>query len=216
MGGVQARRDRRYHFKIPVSIITRSGDVELVTEDVSYRGVFLRTTQPPPKMQLIRLRLALPTQEKKIITNAMVAHVTGKAARVPGAGLSFFGLDGESRRQWEQFIQFVRDRHPDAAERQAAADDAAEQDRLRAREQIIIAVAGMPAFERLVARDVAQGTLFVHSDAAIAVDSQVCVRLIHPLTQSDFLLEGVVRRKIKGGGFSISLTALDQEKQLAL
>jgi hypothetical protein len=214
--GIHARRDRRYNFQISVSILSRSGEMQLVTEDVSYRGVFLRTATPPPKMQLVRLRLTLPTQEKKVLTNAMVAHVPLPDARVQGAGVSFFGLDGEPRRQWEHFIQFVRDHHPDAAERQAAADHAAEQDRLRAREQIIIAVGGMPAFERLVARDVAQGNLSVYSDAPLAVDAPVSVRLVHPLTQNDFLLEGVVRRHIRGGGISVGLAPLDQKRQDAL
>jgi hypothetical protein len=214
MGDLQARRDRRYNFQIPVKMLSRSGEIALVTEDVSYRGVFLRTLSPPPKMQLLRLRLEVPTMAKGIVTNATVAHVAGPEARVPGAGLSFYGLDGEPRRQWEGFIQFVRDHHPDAAERQAAADHAAEQDRLRAREQVIIAIASVAAFERLVARDIAQGTLFVHSDAPIDVSAPVCVRLIHPETQHSFLLDGVVRHRLKSGGFHVALRKMS-EKELA-
>jgi len=216
MGDVRARRDRRYNFQIAVKVLARSGERALVTEDVSYRGVFLRTNDPPAKMQLLRLRLEVPTLPAGIITNAMVAHVAAAGARVPGAGLSFYGLDGEPRRHWEAFIQFVRDHHPDAAERQAAADHAAEQDRLRAREQVIIAIASQAAFERLVARDIANGKIFVHSDAALDVGSVICVRLIHPLTQHDFLLDGVVRERLRGGNFHVTLSPMNEQERMAL
>lgn len=216
MGDVRSRRDRRYHFQIPVKLLSRSGENAMVTEDVSYRGIFLRTAAPPPKMQLVRVRLEVPTQEKGIVTNAMVAHVSPPDARVRGAGLSFFGLDGEPRRQWEAFIQFVRDHHPDAAERQAAADHAAEQDRLRAREQVIIAVASEAALERLVVRDISQGTLFVHSDRPIQVGAAVCVRLVHPETQHDYLLDGVVRHRLKSGGFHVGFEKKTEQELLAL
>jgi hypothetical protein len=216
MGDLRDRRDRRYNFQIPVTIVSRSGEVHLLTENVSYRGLFMRTDHPPPKMQLLRMRMAVPTQQKEIVTNVMVAHVAAPDAAVQGAGVSFYGLDGEPRAQWETFIQFVRDHHPDASERQAAADYAALQATKRTSEQLIIAVANYGAFERLVSRDIAQGSLLIHTSSALEVGAPVCVRLIHPITHDDFLLDGVVRRRLNGGGLSVGLPAMDERTRAAL
>jgi hypothetical protein len=108
MGGINERREQRYGFQIPVTISSRQGDMTLVSENVSYRGIFLRSDTPPPKMQIIRARIRLPTQTTEIVTHVVVVHVAGAGARVPGVGVCFFGLDGEARVQWERFIDFVR------------------------------------------------------------------------------------------------------------
>ena len=212
MSGIQERRDRRYNFQIPVTLASLKGDVTLMTENVSYRGIFLRTNAPPPRMQLCRLRATVPTMTNELVTNVIVVHVAAADAPVQGAGFSFYGLDGQPRADWEKFIQYVRDNHPDAAERQAAADFAAVQAGRRKAKELILAVANMSAFQRLVARDIAHGKVVIHTPAQFAVGEAVSVRLIHPVRHDDFILEGVAGLKLPNGGLSVQLPKMDAAK----
>jgi hypothetical protein len=107
----EARRDVRYRFEIPVTVIARSGDAHLVTENVSYRGFFLRTKTPPPKMQLLRLQLSIPNLKKEVLAHGMAVYVTGPEVPIQGAGVSFFAMDAELRKDWDTFIAMVRDVH---------------------------------------------------------------------------------------------------------
>jgi PilZ domain-containing protein len=118
------RRDRRYAFEIPGVILARKGEVAVLTGDVGFRGAFLKTASPPEVRQLIRARLVLPADfepsaaRPELVATGMVAHVVqvrDPKGRTPGAGIEFYGLDGELRRQWEHFIQFVQS-HDDSKE----------------------------------------------------------------------------------------------------
>src|SRR5262245_55545372 len=89
--------------------------VELLTHDVSFRGVFVRTDTPPVLRQLVKIELVLP--DKTLIGgHAMVVHVAPKQqgvpkgeGPVPGIGLQFWGPI-ENARAWEQFIHGLRQR----------------------------------------------------------------------------------------------------------
>jgi hypothetical protein len=188
--------------QIPVTLLSRSGDVALTTYDVSFRGLFVRTAQPPAKMELLRLRMAVPTQKEEISANAFVTNVTEAGARVQGVGVTFYGFDGEPRLQWERFIQSVRDNHPVASEGAQPPEPAPSPG------ELVVAVASMPAFERL-ARDLTRGAVVIHAAARLRVDDPVSIRVVHPVTNDDLRIDGVVRRCLGGGGVSVSLRPMD-------
>jgi uncharacterized protein (TIGR02266 family) len=104
------RRDKRYRTRLPVR--TRIGGRlhSLVTEDVSFRGLFLCTESPPPVRQLIRIETVLPPNNVPFATHGMVVYVIGKddvVERPSGIGVQFYGM-GDERRLWEVFIQFIQ------------------------------------------------------------------------------------------------------------
>ena len=47
MGGVEKRRDKRYRFQMPALLVRGGREVPLLTGDVGYRGLFLRTDAHP-------------------------------------------------------------------------------------------------------------------------------------------------------------------------
>ncbi|HWM85109.1 MAG TPA: PilZ domain-containing protein [Kofleriaceae bacterium] len=103
------RRDKRYRTQLPVR--TRIGGRlhALLTDDVSYRGLFLCTEKPPPVRQLIRIETILPPNNVPFATHGMVVYVIGMDdpnGRPPGCGVQFYGM-GDERRLWEAFIQFT-------------------------------------------------------------------------------------------------------------
>ena len=55
MSADDQRREVRYKVRLPVKVIRTREIQSLLTEDVSFRGVFLRMDAPPSLRQLVRL-----------------------------------------------------------------------------------------------------------------------------------------------------------------
>ena len=85
----EKRREPRYPARILARVFRRNQVVEQLTNDVSYRGVYLRTDAPPALRQLVKVELVLPKGEL-VGGHAMVVHLaeptppSGVGAGVPG------------------------------------------------------------------------------------------------------------------------------------
>jgi Tfp pilus assembly protein PilZ len=104
------RRDKRFRTQLPVRTRINGRLLSLLTDDVSFRGMFLCTESPPPVRQLIRIETILPPNNVPFATHGMIVFAIGKddpGGRAPGVGLQFYGM-GDERRVWESFIQFVQ------------------------------------------------------------------------------------------------------------
>ncbi|HVH40742.1 MAG TPA: PilZ domain-containing protein [Labilithrix sp.] len=99
------RREARIDARIKVSVVRGRRVVSLETSDVSFKGLFLRTSEPPPVRSLMRLRVSLPLRE--IEAHAMAIHVTSDEidGRSPGVGVQFWGLAGPDRIAWDDFVR---------------------------------------------------------------------------------------------------------------
>ena len=108
------RRDARIEADVPVEVVRGRETRACETLDVSFRGLFLKTTDPPALRSLVRLRVALPS--RTIEAHAMAVHVVDGAAGHPcGVGLQFWGFAGDARHAWDAFIRdLVRARRADA------------------------------------------------------------------------------------------------------
>jgi hypothetical protein len=104
------RREGRVEAKIQVIVVRGKRTIPLETLDVSFKGLFLQTDEPPPVRSLVRLRVRLPTGD--IETHAMAVHVSsesgvrdGGSSGRAGVGVQFWGLSGPDRMAWDAFIQ---------------------------------------------------------------------------------------------------------------
>jgi hypothetical protein len=99
------RREARVDARIRVLVVRGRRTVPLETSDVSFKGLFLVTDDPPPVRSLMRLRVALPARE--IEAHAMAVHVSDDAGdgRGAGVGVQFWGLAGPDRTAWDDFVR---------------------------------------------------------------------------------------------------------------
>jgi hypothetical protein len=98
------RREARVDARIQVYVVRGRQSVPLETSDVSFKGLFVRTSEPPAVRSLVRLRVRLPLRE--IHAHAMAVHIAGDVnGRSPGVGLQFWGLAGPDRVAWDDFIR---------------------------------------------------------------------------------------------------------------
>lgn len=93
------RREARVAAKVMVEIQRKRSTTMVETADVSFKGLFVRTTEPLPLRSLVRLRIGLPS--RLLEAHAMVVHVVEGG----GVGLQFWGLSGHDRAAWDDFVR---------------------------------------------------------------------------------------------------------------
>jgi len=117
------RREARVDACVPVVLHRGRQASELVTSDVSFKGLFICTTSPPELRSLVRLTVSLGAHE--FVAHAMAVHVVEPgdvAGRAAGVGLQFWGLSGKDRTAWDDFVQrLVQARRAPARAAAAAA-----------------------------------------------------------------------------------------------
>jgi hypothetical protein len=99
------RRDVRARVSLPTHVIRRGGVEPVEMLDASFRGLFIRTDEPPPERQLVKLLLELPTRDLEV--HAVVVRLVMDPLGRTGVGLRFFALNGQDRIDWESFISSV-------------------------------------------------------------------------------------------------------------
>jgi hypothetical protein len=214
------RRDARYPARIVARVIRRNQAIEFLTNDVSFRGVFLRTDAPPALRQLVRVELVLPSG-LVVSGHAMVVHLAarepnGSAAgggqeAIPGVGLQFWGPLLHMK-EWEQFIHHLKHRH------HAGTATARRTDKIRrASERFKVSLEVVFDGATSMTRDISENGMAIRSDAEMPVGARVSLEM---RAGSDLIaFDVVVRRSIRDPdfvGLGVEFVNLDGEKRDAL
>lgn len=208
------RRDVRYPARIIARVIRKNSVLELLTNDVSFRGVFLRTDSPPALRQLVRVELTLP--ESLIVSgHAMVVHVSARPegqqkgeGNVPGIGLQFWG-PLERGREWERFINELKKKQKAGAAQAKATDKVR-----RASERFKLAIEVVFGGKRSMTRDVSENGMAIRTDTAMPVGARAQLELRAGAETMTF--DVVVRRSIDENNFrglGLELVDMSQEQR---
>jgi Tfp pilus assembly protein PilZ len=223
LGGIEKRRDKRYRYQMPAVLVRGTREVPLLTGDVGYRGLFLRTDDPPPLRQLLQVKLRLPPGNEEFTVHAMAVFVVPGATtgRAPGVGLQLYAVSGEARQRWERFVQWVAKSHPDSLETPvkpvAAAPDAVNRQFPRIRVALSVRAQSIRDLDPLVTEDVSLGGMFLRTGLDIAIGSELRLLVTHPLTGQTVAVDTVVRRRVEHpperAGLGVELFGLDEERR---
>jgi uncharacterized protein (TIGR02266 family) len=207
MSGDDKRREARYKASIAVKVIRNKEILSLMTEDVSFRGVFVKMIAPPALRQLVRMEVPLPDGPTLQVHAMVVFRVAPGGDAVAGAGMQFYGLEGRERAQWDHFVQSVRDALPKSAREPHHEEDLHHEengDDRRAFERYSVRfevrVTTIDELVTLYTRDISKGGMAVETDMELEPGTDVGLDLIHPKTAATFELEATVRRKIRQPG----------------
>ncbi len=216
---------RRFRCALPVTLRRRSQDLDLLTGDVSLSGTFVRSNDCPPENSLVRLVFTLPPDDAKLTVSGSVLHVVSAAHshpdEYPGFAVQFVGLAGPARDRWEQLVRPLS-RDPDAERKKTLVFAAPSYvERFRSTSPVAAELELRPDVEqlgKLIDDEIPGGTVFVPTDAAVDPGANVVVRLVHPLAQESFPLEGTARRPdvAAARGVDVRLVALTPEGRAAL
>lgn len=101
------RREARVEVCVPVVVYRGKSPISLETNDVSFKGLFVRTLDPPALRSLVRLKVSLFDREFE--AHAMAVHVVTTIEEGDphprGVGLQFWGLSGPARTAWDDFVR---------------------------------------------------------------------------------------------------------------
>ncbi len=225
-----SRKEPRYRLRIPVILRLGKESVELMTEDVSFSGMFVRTDAPPPERGLIKIDVPVPGEVVSLAMTAMVVHciepaLPSQPARVPGAGLQLYGVGADLREKWSRYVLSLRDKDANAASRPVLVETGVNEPEMPNREPIgrrhiryaAVLIVRAKTIDDLVTtytRDISQGGTFLTTDVAVSAGEALCLELIHPDTGEAFDLDCVVRRRVRDG-LGVEFTDLDDDKREA-
>jgi Tfp pilus assembly protein PilZ len=213
------RRDTRYSIRFPARVTHGKRTLSLLTEDVSYGGIFLCTDSPLPLLQLVRVQLVLPIGDRALQAHGMTVHVVqpeNAQERVPGVGVQFYALDQATRDAWDLFIGQVETscpKSPDQAPLRLPRGFTPEPIRRRfERHTAVLKVepTTLAELEEIHSRDVATGSMFVPTRLELPIGTRVVVYVSHPTSGQPFLFEAkVVHRTDSPPGLGLELIAVD-------
>lgn len=214
------RRHARYYIDLPSLLIRGKQATRLRTLDVSFSGLFLRTDNPPPLRELVRIKLPLPGQGEEIQLLGMAVHrVEPGGAREPGIGVYLYGVDPDTRQRWESFVREVAaGEHGEAETSQVSWPKAPEATVRDYRPELRVKVPTVDALRTIAERDLARGRTFVRTELYLEAGVSVDVLFSHPDSERTFRLGGVVLQQIRKGqltGLGIKLSGLDDERRAA-
>ncbi len=189
------RRENRFPARIVARVVRRGETVELMTNDVSFRGAFLRTDAPPALRQLVRVAFVMPAGEL-VAAHAMVVHVVEPNAgdSVPGMGLQFWGPVQESK-AWEKFVYELKVRDK-AGILTSRPTDKVRRASERFKLQLEVIVDG----RHLSTRDVSENGMAIRSDSSMPVGTRAHVQ-VHSNNHPSISLDVIVRRRIEEPSF---------------
>ena len=221
----ELRRDKRYRFQMPAILVRGTREVSLLTGDVSYRGLFLRTDDPPPLRELLQVRLKLPPANDGLVAHAMAVFVVpaGTAGSTPGVGLQLYAVSQEVRLRWDRFVQWAAKTHLDSLDTPvkpvAAAPDAVNRLFPRVRRALTVRAQSIGDLHHLVTEDVSRGGMFLRTGLDVAVGSELRLFVAHPQTGLTFAVDTVVRRRgeppLHRAGLGVEFVGLDEERREA-
>ena len=231
----QRRRDKRYPARLPIRTRIAGRLKDLVSVDVSFRGLFLAIDAPPPLRQLIRIETSLPPLGTVFATHGMVVRVVlpGEPGGQAGVGVQFYGM-GDERRAWEAYVQYVqqssvalpdrRESRPPPNGRPSLATGSVRlgqgsgmrDNRRFQRFPVVLEVRprDLEDLYQLYSRDVSAGGMFLSTTRELEVGSEVRLDVRHPHNGSTFQLTAIVRRRSEEPvGVGVELTGLDDRRR---
>jgi hypothetical protein len=196
--------------------------LSLLTGDVSYSGVFLRTDSPPPLRQLVGVELVLPIGDHSLRVHGMtvrVVHPKNPSGYDAGIGVQFYAVDPTTRDSWENFIRYVEERYPrssDQAQLRLPRGFTPEplQRRFERHTAVLkVAPTTLEELEALYEDGVCAGHVVVPTPATFAPGTRVILNVDHPTTGQPFLIEAIVGARTVSppvSGVELELQGVDQ------
>jgi hypothetical protein len=213
------RRDQRYRAKIAAILWRGQEAMQLLTDDVSFRGVFFRTDMRAALRQLVRVSFTLPGGQD-VSGHAMVVHIVPPGAandgseRVPGVGVQFWG-ELAGRRSWDAFIQELTKDPSKLVAPPPGAPDPVRRSSSRFRVKLEVRLPDRPEMLALTTRDISEDGMSVATEANYPPGLKTRLVLVHPTTLETLPVDVIVRRRIEEKDFvGLGVEFLDKSKNM--
>ena len=220
------RRDERVPIQLPIVIKDSCGESSCLTHNINRRGIYIRMDNPKPLRQLIQFRISLPPTDQDLDLIGMVVHsVTAADAPEqgvpPGMGIQLYGLGGSVKQQWETYVaarrkEYMRKRPTGSWMRPVDSIDAVQRKHPRQLASFRVIIKDVEKLYEFLSKDVSLGGMFLRSDVLFREGTQVELIVVHPLSDEEFPVGGVVVRveeePLDERGMGIEFTEFNTER----
>lgn len=210
------RREERYQVQLALVVRQGARNQEVLTENVSYRGVFIRTDRPPPLRQLVKLEGRLEPDGTPFTSHGMSVFVVapGNAAgRAPGAGIQFYGM-GDERKAWERFVNHVKGARRATIDPPLTGPEPIRRMFERVPLTLEVRPRSVDELVRMWSRDVSAGGMFLTSTQRFQVGDALALLIKHPTTDATYSLDATVRRvSAAPPGIGVEFTGLTDDRR---
>lgn len=168
-----------------VELLQSGQSTMLQSVDVARHGVFVAHPSPPRERHMVMLNVHLP--EGPIRATAVVTRVATHPSGVMGMGTQFFALAEDAKQRWDRFIAELDGAPPvpqDPSLPAARADIPLFFIRVRDEERL----------NEFFQSSVEPGHVELQTPLLKAVGSEVTLVVVHPVTQDEFLMRGLVEQ----------------------
>jgi hypothetical protein len=193
-----ARIDRRHRVELDAALFWNRQRLDVHTTNISFSGVFLRTSAMPPIQQLIQFHVTIPNREEPLRMLGVVVRTVppGPEGCGPsGIGVRFYGFDGEDRLAWIRYVSSLGVGDDQGVRAAPAAPQMSEGGRFAASLQVRAPTT--TELGRLVAVGFARSMAFFHTSARLTVGDAVVIELIHPTSGDVFAISARVTRAVE-------------------
>ena len=227
-GASEQRRFKRIDVTVPVLVRLKSANIELVTGNISRHGVFMRTDNPLPDRQLVKMRFTIP--------GSIALEVVGMVARRvlpgssgpsgPGMGVDFFSIGKDDKKVWDRFcmelerkpelatvmqsspartensfigrLQEIKKSAPPVSESSAPKQAPVRRRHPRYAATFLIRMRDRGELSSYYCRDISGGGTFLKTTLLKQLGEMLELVLIHPETDQEFALAAKVVRVVDG------------------
>ncbi len=205
------RREERYAVRVPITLKVGNKISKLYSSDVSFRGLFICTDDPPVLRQLISIEAKLPPDEVEFRSHGMSVYVLRPeqdAKRLPGVGVQFYAQSESERRKWERFVTHVRQNPPELP---PDAIDSVKRQYPRFDARFEVHPRDLNELEVLYSRDISAGGMFLDTDLRLDPGKILSLTIYHPITRQAFTIDSIVKRRSDSPpqGLGVQFTNLD-------
>ena len=152
------RRDPRVAARLDVNLQMPKGTHNYVTDNVSYRGIYIACEEPLSLGRLVRFCTSLREGGDPVQMLGLVAHRVNRteaeeAGIKPGMGLNLFALGPDHQRAWRHFVRTAYEADPRAREHVRSTEFP----------RIRLALPDVDALRAFAQHNVPEGNIFLRS-----------------------------------------------------
>ena len=166
---------------------------------MSFHGLFLRTEDPHPLRELVKLRLHLPSDDREIELLAMAVHrIAPGSTRRAGIGVFLYGLDPMTKARWDAFVQQVRiGKHGSGPTQEIDLPVAIDKRPRTYQTELKVRLPNVEGLIKFRDESWAKRDTTLRTELFLEPNTRVVVLLVHPDTGREFRVLGTVTQAMR-------------------
>jgi len=195
---------------VPVRLLRGKRETAATLRSVDNRGLVVKTDDPPPLRQLVKIELSMPHDAAIFTSHATVVRVA-EAEGSNHVGLELFGQDRKGLDAWEVLVRFAQSAPAAARDAVPVSERAPSEERRRNprfNARLEMRVRSPRNIHVAFTRDLSQGGCFMEggADLQLGAGEPLVLNIVRPESRASVRVTGSARhQRAIGSGFGYGI-----------